>query len=132
MLKTVVIVEDNDLHAKLFDELFRKAGHRPLRIVGGWETLDFVRRHSPDVVLMDIQLPVISGVELVRALKASDDLRHIPVVAVTAYAMKGDREKFIEAGCVGYIPKPVMASTFVEEVFGMTQAARPRSSLEIQ
>ena len=119
MLKNVVIVEDNDLHAKLFDDLLRGEGCKTTRTKGGWQTLTLVREHSPDLIIMDIQLPEVSGFELTKALKADAGLRHIPIVAVTAFAMKGDREKFLAAGCDDYIAKPISAPHFIQTVKGI-------------
>jgi two-component system cell cycle response regulator DivK len=113
MAKTVLIVEDNALNMKLFGDVIESRGYRTLRTGEGLEALELARTHKPDLVLMDIQLPAISGVEVTRWLKAEPDLRHIPVVAVTAYAMAGDEERIIDCGCAAYIAKPISIVGFL-------------------
>jgi two-component system cell cycle response regulator DivK len=90
--KTVLIVEDNELNMKLFHDLLDAHGYRILQTKDGMEALDIAREHRPDLILMDIQLPEVSGLEVTKWLKEDDSLRSIPVVAVTAFAMKGDEE----------------------------------------
>ena len=91
--KKVLIVEDNDLNMKLFNDLLEAHGYITLQTRDGVEALKLARQHRPDLILMDIQLPEISGLEVTKWLKEDDDLRVIPVIAVTAFAMKGDEEK---------------------------------------
>lgn len=116
MRKTVLIVEDNDLNMKLFNDLLQANGYNTLQTREGREALELAARHRPDLILMDIQLPEISGLEITRMLKEDADLRHIPVVAVTAFAMKGDEEKIREGGCEGYIAKPISVTGFLQTV----------------
>ncbi len=116
MAKTVLIVEDNDLNMKLFNDLLQANGYRTLQTKDGREAVEIARTHRPDLILMDIQLPEISGLEITRILKESDDLRAIPVIAVTAFAMKGDEEKIREGGCEGYIAKPISVANFLQTV----------------
>ncbi len=94
MPKSVMIVEDNELNMKLFRDLIEASGYETIRTRNGLEALDLAREHRPDLILMDIQLPEVSGLEVTKWLKDDDELRHIPVIAVTAFAMKGMRSAF--------------------------------------
>ena len=114
--KTVLIVEDNDLNMKLFNDLLQAHGYDTIQTMDGRDVLKLARENRPDLILMDIQLPEISGLEVTKMLKADDDLKSIPVVAVTAFAMKGDEEKIREGGCEAYIAKPISVSHFLETV----------------
>jgi two-component system cell cycle response regulator DivK len=116
MTKTVLIVEDNELNMKLFHDLLDAHGYRTLQTRNGIEALALAREHRPDLILMDIQLPEVSGLEVTKWLKEDDQLRKIPVVAVTAFAMKGDEERIREGGCEAYISKPISISTFLDTV----------------
>jgi two-component system cell cycle response regulator DivK len=116
MNKTVLIVEDNELNMKLFHDLLDAHGYSTLQTKDGMEALALARKHRPDLILMDIQLPEVSGLEVTKWLKEDDDLRAIPVVAVTAFAMKGDEEKMREGGCEAYIAKPISVGKFIETV----------------
>ncbi len=114
--KTVMIVEDNELNMKLFHDLLDAHGYATLQTRDGMEALELARAHRPDLILMDIQLPEISGLEITRWLKQDDSLKHIPVIAVTAFAMKGDEEKIREGGCEAYIAKPISVAELMETV----------------
>ncbi|MEX2009269.1 MAG: response regulator [Dongiaceae bacterium] len=114
--KTILIVEDNELNMKLFHDLLEAHGHRILQSKDGMEALKLAREHHPDLILMDIQLPEVSGLEVTKWIKEDEDLRSIPVIAVTAFAMKGDEEKIREGGCEAYIAKPISVSNFLETV----------------
>ena len=114
--KKVLIVEDNELNMKLFHDLIEACGHDTLETRDGIEALKLAREYHPDLILMDIQLPEVSGLEVTRWLKEDDDLRAIPVVAVTAFAMKGDEEKIRQGGCEAYIAKPISVTKFLETV----------------
>ncbi len=116
MTKTVLIVEDNELNMKLFNDLLEANGRATLRTKSGVEAVKLARDHKPDLILMDIQLPEVSGLEVTRWLKEDPELRHIPVVAITAFAMKGDEEKILEGGCEGYLSKPISVAKFLETV----------------
>src|SRR6202051_2497984 len=96
--KTVLIVEDNELNMKLFHDLLDANGYNILQTKDGMEALDLAREHRPDLILMDIQLPEVSGLEVTKWLKEDPELQAIPVVAVTAFAMKGDEERIREEG----------------------------------
>jgi two-component system cell cycle response regulator DivK len=113
---TVLIVEDNELNMKLFHDILAAHGYTTIQTRNGLEALDLARRHRPALILMDIQLPEISGLEVTKWLKEDDDLRHIPVVAITAFAMKGDEERIRSGGCEAYISKPISVGNFLETV----------------
>ncbi len=114
--KTVMIVEDNELNMKLFHDLLEAHGIATVETRDGAEVLALARAHRPDLILMDIQLPEVSGLEVTRWLKDDPELRSIPVVAVTAFAMKGDEQKIRQGGCEDYISKPISVTTFIETV----------------
>ncbi|MGR4863536.1 response regulator [Caulobacter sp. LARHSG274] len=116
MTKKVLIVEDNELNMKLFHDLLEAQGYQILQTREGLQALSIAREHRPDLILMDIQLPEISGLEVTKWLKEDDDLSHIPVVAVTAFAMKGDEERIREGGCEAYISKPISVSHFLDTI----------------
>ena len=116
MTKSVLIVEDNELNMKLFRDLLEAHGYKTIETRDGMEALALARAHRPDLILMDIQLPEVSGLEVTKWLKEDDELRAIPVIAVTAFAMKGDEEKILDGGCEAYIPKPISVSNFLETV----------------
>ena len=116
MTKTVLIVEDNELNMKLFHDLLDAHGYRTLQTRDGMEALSIAREKHPDLILMDIQLPEVSGLEVTKWLKEDDKLRSIPVIAVTAFAMKGDEERIREGGCEAYISKPISVTKFMETV----------------
>jgi len=116
MAKTVLIVEDNELNMKLFHDLLEAHGFATLETRNGSEVLDIARTKRPDLILMDIQLPEVSGLDVTRWLKDDEELRHIPVIAVTAFAMKGDEQKIREGGCEDYISKPISVTSFIETI----------------
>lgn len=114
--KRVLVVEDNELNMKLFHDLLEAHGYVVLQTRDGMDALRLARQHRPDLILMDIQLPVVSGLEVTKWLKEDDDLKQIPVIAVTAFAMKGDEEKIREGGCEAYIAKPILVSSFMSTI----------------
>lgn len=116
MPKKVLIVEDNELNMKLFNDLLEAHGYETLQTKDGFKALEMAREHTPDLILMDIQLPEVSGLEVTKWLKDDDSLSAIPVVAVTAFAMKGDEERIREGGCEAYLSKPITVATFIETV----------------
>src|SRR4029077_11998848 len=103
MAKTVLIVEDNELNMKLFHDLLEAHGYGTVGTRNGLEALDLARKHHAHLILMDIQLPEVSGLEVTKWLKDDPDLKTIPLVAVTAFAMKGDEERIREGGCEAYL-----------------------------
>src|SRR3954447_25375845 len=116
MAKTVMIVEDNELNMKLFHDLLEAHGYSTVGTRSGTEALDLARQHHPDLILMDIQLPEVSGLEVTKWLKGDPELQRIPVVAVTAFAMKGDEERIREGGWGAYLSKPISVGKFIETV----------------
>ncbi len=116
MSKTVLIVEDNELNMKLFNDLVETRGHTILQTRSGIEAVEIARRRRPDLILMDIQLPEVSGLEVTQWLKDDEELRHIPVIAITAFAMKGDEEKILRGGCEAYLSKPISVVKFFETI----------------
>jgi len=115
-MKTVLIVEDNELNMKLFHDLLEAHGYNTLQTKDGMEALSLAREHNPDLILMDIQLPEVSGLEVTKWIKEDETLKSIPVIAVTAFAMKGDEEKIREGGCEAYIAKPISVEGFLNTV----------------
>jgi two-component system cell cycle response regulator DivK len=116
MPQTVLIVEDNELNMKLFHDLLEAHGIGTAQCRNGLEVMDTARRTKPDLILMDIQLPEVSGLDVTKWLKSDPDLKSIPIIAVTAFAMKGDEEKIREGGCEDYISKPISVIQFLEKV----------------
>jgi two-component system cell cycle response regulator DivK len=116
MSKKVLIVEDNELNMKLFHDLLDSQGYQTLQTREGLQAMALARQHMPDLILMDIQLPEISGLEVTKWLKDDEELAHIPVIAVTAFAMKGDEERIRQGGCEAYISKPISVMHFLETV----------------
>ena len=116
MAKRVMIVEDNELNMKLFKDLIEASGYETIRTRNGLEALDLARAHKPDLILMDIQLPEVSGLEVTKWLKEDEKLHRIPVIAVTAFAMKGDEERIRQGGCEAYISKPISVASFVQTI----------------
>ncbi|AWU94024.1 response regulator [Azospirillum ramasamyi] len=114
--KTVLIVEDNELNMKLFHDLLEAHGYGTLQTRDGMDAMRLARQHHPDLILMDIQLPEVSGLEVTRWIKDDPELKSIPVVAVTAFAMKGDEEKIRQGGCEDYVAKPISVVKFLETV----------------
>lgn len=116
MTKTVLIVEDNELNMKLFNDLLEAHGYKTLKTSSGVDAVELTRTHRPDLILMDIQLPEVSGEDVTQWIKSDDDLRHIPIIAITAFAMKGDEERIRARGCEAYLSKPISVAKFIETV----------------
>src|SRR5690606_22476361 len=116
MPKKVMIVEDNELNMKLFRDLIEANGYETVRTRDGLQVLDLAREHNPDLILMDIQLPEVSGLDVSKWLKEDAGLRAIPVIAVTAFAMKGDEERIRQGGCEAYISKPISVTSFIQTI----------------
>lgn len=113
---TILIVEDNELNMKLFHDLLEAHGYKTLQTRNGIDAIALARKHRPDLIVMDIQLPEVSGLDVTKWLKEDDSLRHIPIVAVTAFAMKGDEERIREGGCEAYVSKPISVARFLETI----------------
>jgi two-component system cell cycle response regulator DivK len=116
MKKRILIVEDNDLNLKLFRDLLTAHGYETIETKEGLEAITLTRSERPDLILMDIQLPEISGLDVTRKLKSEDAISSIPIIAVTAFAMKDDEEKILAAGCEAYISKPISIVPFLNTV----------------
>ncbi|MGE3246447.1 MAG: response regulator [Beijerinckiaceae bacterium] len=116
MAKTVLIVEDNELNMKLFNDLLEAHGYRTIQTRNGVEAVELALQHKPDLILMDIQLPEVSGLQVTQWIKDDENLAHIPVIAVTAFAMKGDEERIRQGGCEAYLSKPIQVTKFLETV----------------
>ena len=114
--KHVLIVEDNDLNMKLFRDILEAHGYGTFHTRDGLDVLELARKHKPDLIIMDIQLPEVSGLEVTKWLKNDLELKSIPVIAVTAFAMKGDEEKIRAGGCEDYLAKPISVTKFIETV----------------
>ena len=105
--KNVMVVEDNEKNRKLMRVVLKAKGYNVIEAATGEEALNILRNQKPDIILMDIQLPGIDGITLIKQIKATTALKDTPIIAVTAYAMKGDEEKIMEAGCDAYVSKPI-------------------------
>lgn len=116
MKARILLIEDNEQNRYLVTFLLERHGYEVISAVSGSLGLELAAKESPDLILLDIQLPGMDGYSVARALKIDPRLRPIPIVAVTSYAMVGDREKALEAGAEGYIEKPINPDTFVAEV----------------
>jgi two-component system, cell cycle response regulator DivK len=115
-VKTILIVEDNVLNMRLFDQVLIANGYRTILSTDGSDVLEIADKRRPDLIVMDIQLPTRSGLDLTRELKANENLKHIPIIGVTAFAMKGDERKILETGCDDYMAKPISVPAFLEMV----------------
>ena len=116
MPKTVMIIEDNELNMKLFRDLLQVSGYETVQFENGKNAVALARQHRPDLLLIDIQLPEVSGLEIIQWLKREEDLREIPIIAITAFAMKGDQERILQTGCDAYISKPIQVGEFIGTV----------------
>jgi two-component system cell cycle response regulator DivK len=119
----ILVVEDNELNLKLFCDLLRAHGYEAEPVRDGRDAVERARAFAPDLVVMDIQMPHVSGLELIEQMKADDGLRSTPIMAVTAYAARGDEERIRDAGAEGYVSKPISVLRFVEAVAGLLDAA---------
>lgn len=116
MTKKVLIIEDNEQNMYLFSFLLQQNGYQVIQAENGHRGLTLAEDEKPDFILLDIQLPDMNGYEIAQKLKANPQTVHIPIIAVTSYAMVGDREKTVESGCTGYIEKPINPDTFLAEI----------------
>jgi two-component system cell cycle response regulator DivK len=114
--KTILLVEDDFMNMKLAQHVLESAGYTVVKATTGWEALNQIKTGLPDLILMDIQLPDIDGMTLVRIIRAKDITREATILALTACAMKGDREKIMKIGCNGYISKPINVEHFISTV----------------
>lgn len=116
MTKKILIVEDNELNMKLFNDILEAHQYETIRTNRGVEALKLAKEHKPDLIVMDIQLPEVSGLEVTKWIKDDDELKHIPVIAITAFAMKGDEERIREGGCEAYLAKPISVGVFLDTI----------------
>jgi len=114
--KRILVVEDNEQNLYLATFLLERNGYEVITAEDGSEAIEKAKMEKPDLILMDMQLPEMDGFEATRRIKSIPEISHIPIVAVTSYAMVGDKEKALAAGCVGYIEKPFMPENFVSEI----------------
>ena len=114
--KKVMIVEDNELNMRLFRDLLTAFGYQTVETRDGLAALEIAKREQPDLILMDIQLPHVSGLDVTRWMKADSETENIPIIAVTAFAMRGDEEKIREGGCQAYLSKPISVASFIGAV----------------
>ena len=116
MDRTVLVVEDNDLNMKLFHDVLEARGYNVLQAKDGMEGWRIARKHRPDLIIMDIRLPGVSGLEVTKWLKADETLKSIPIIAITASAREGDEETMLEGGCDASIPQPISVPDFLQTV----------------
>ena len=128
MSRCILLIEDNEQNRYLLTFLLEQHGFRVLAVADGPRGIEAARAHLPDLILLDIQLPTMDGYAVARALRQHEALQATPIIAVTSYAMPGDREKALEAGCVGYVEKPIDPDTFVAEMERVLDAPRGRAS----
>jgi two-component system cell cycle response regulator DivK len=121
----ILVVEDNELNLKLFCDLLRAHGFEAEPVRDGREALDRARAFGPELIVMDIQMPHVSGLELIEQLKGDPELKAVPIMAVTAYAARGDEDRIREAGAEGYVSKPISLMRFIEAVRALLAAPRP-------
>lgn len=116
MNKKILVVEDNDVNRELIREILEMSSYDVLMAEDGEQGVSMARGHKPDLILMDMQLPKIDGIEATKILKADAATKDIPIIALTAFAMKGDDDLFINAGCTAHIPKPISVIRFLETI----------------
>jgi CheY-like chemotaxis protein len=116
MNERILVIEDNEQNMYLMNFLLEKKGFEVIQAMTGKEGIEAALSSQPRMILLDIQLPEMNGYEVARELRRHSILEAVPIIAVTSYAMAGDREKAISAGCTGYIEKPINPMTFVEEI----------------
>ena len=124
-LAKILIVEDNALNIKLFCDLLAAHGHEPQAVTVSRQALDAAREFAPDHVITDIQLPPVSGLDLIRLIRADEHLKSVPIMAVTAYASLGDEERIRGAGAESYVTKPISVARFVQEVDSLLARKEP-------
>ena len=115
-MKRILVVEDNEKNMYLISYILRNKGYEVIESRTGEEGVELAKNKKPDLVIMDIQLPDIDGLEATKRIKEFEGIEDLPIIAVTSYAMVGDREKILSAGCAGYIEKPIKPDTFLLEI----------------
>lgn len=114
--KKVLIFEDNELNLKLFQDLLGAHGFVTVETRDGRNAVEIVSKEQPDLIIMDIQLPYVSGIDIIKTIKSEQDLKDIPIIAVTAFAMQDDKEKILSTGCEDYLSKPISIDSFVDVI----------------
>lgn len=132
MKATILIIEDNEKNRYLATFILEKSGYRVFQAEDGQAGIALARQIKPDLILLDIQLPVMDGYAVARELLQNRELQNVPIVAVTSYAMVGDRERVLAVGCVGYIEKPINPATFVTEIEHFLPAKTPKDMPEVR
>ena len=115
-MKRVLIIEDNEINLYLMRTIVRKLGYQVIEARDGLSGVELAIAERPDLILMDIQLPELDGYEATKRIRAIEETKNIPIIAITSYAMVGDREKILAAGCTAYIEKPIEPESFIEEL----------------
>jgi len=115
-MKRVLVVEDNENNMKLICLVLAKYGYEPIQAFTGLDGVEKAIAERPDIILMDVQLPDINGMEAVKRIRMVDEMQKIPIIAITSYAMSGDREMILKMGCNGYFEKPVNPLTIVKDI----------------
>jgi len=121
--KRILVVEDNELNMKLLNDVLEAHGYAVISTGRGMVAVEWAKLYRPDLILMDLQLPDLSGLEATRLLKADAATRHIPIIAVTAFAMAGDAKKALEHGCDAYVAKPIVLREFLNLIAGFIGTA---------
>jgi two-component system cell cycle response regulator DivK len=116
MSNRILVVEDNEMNMQLFEYLLEESGFEIVMSTTGEEALKLATESKPDLILMDIHLPGMDGLSVVRELKAGGEMEGVPILALTAHAMRGDKDRFLQAGCDGYISKPIDVKTFIPSI----------------
>ncbi len=132
MKATILVIEDNERNMYLVTFILEKSGYQVIQARDGQAGIALARQSKPDLILLDIQLPIMDGYAVAREITKSGELRDVPIVAVTSYAMLGDRERVLAAGCVGYIEKPINPETFVAEIEQYLLARKPKGTPEVR
>ncbi len=125
--KRILVVEDNELNMKLLNDVLEAHGYEVMSTAQGMVAVAWARQYQPDLILMDLQLPDLSGLEATRQLKSDEETREIPVIAVTAFAMAGDEKKALDHGCDAYVSKPIVLRDFlnlIAEFIGSPEGSR--------
>jgi two-component system cell cycle response regulator DivK len=125
MKGTILVIEDNEKNIYLVTFILEKSGYKVVQSRDGQAGIALARQIKPDLILLDIQLPVMDGYAVAQELTKNGELGHVPIIAVTSYAMLGDRERALQAGCVGYIEKPINPATFVAEIEQYLPVGKP-------
>lgn len=116
MTEVILIIEDDPMNLQLFRDVLNVNGYTTLEAVNGEQGVDLAKKHHPSLILMDIQMPVMDGLKATTLLKADTKTQKIPIIALTAYAMEGDEDRMLQAGCDGYIAKPIHMRKFVKQI----------------